>query len=158
MQFRFSRDDARPSTGTAIHLRKIQPGVAYMFTILSPHWEGFWMHYSDKRTFPCTRDAETCQMCKDKWPAKWRGYCHVSEHGDDGGECLLELTPLAAERLEKLQEDRTSLRGMMISVKRRDKNPRSPLVLGFLGMFRDAGKLLHGRSAEPTLKRFWGIC
>jgi len=135
-------------------LRKIKANDHLVCVVLSKLWEGFNTHYYDGRTHIHIDEKKMCEGCKKKRKLLWYGYLHVCS-ADLTQNFLIAINPNGADRLEKLQGDKDSIRGMRIETYRENNYAKGALVIEPLGWIEPSVKLPLPKSAVPTLERLW---
>lgn len=114
---RLRRQDTPPEGGPRNFVRRLKGRERSMFTILSPHFHGCFVHWTGSRTIPCEADDDSCHGHRHKMPCKWKGYLWCINHNARQQE-FLEFTRVGALDLLRLYDKGMSLRGQRIQVAR----------------------------------------
>lgn len=154
---RGTRQDVPPPPGQVVHLKKIKANDHLVCVILSATWEGFNTHYYDDRTHLHIDEKKMCEGCKLRRKLLWYGFLHVCS-ADLQQNFLISINNNGAHRLDKLQGDRKSLRGLRIETYRENNYAKGSLVIEPLGWLDSTEKLPMAKSAIPTLERLWNCC
>jgi hypothetical protein len=110
----------------ALSLLRVTPEKQIQGIVTAEDMLGCHTHYWKGRTTPC--EGETCEPCKTGHPSRWHAYLPIwspkTHH-----HVILELTAAAAETVTAYKHTYQTLRGCLITARRKNRNPNSQLVV-----------------------------
>jgi hypothetical protein len=133
----------------------MKAGETKAFLILSPAISGFWTHWNGRVSAPCVEPHDLCPGCKHNQPSRWKGYLHAVDMVTRN-ECFLELTPTAAEMLSLQIENKDSLRGFRLELKRTTA-ANGRLRLQLLPKIERLTDLPSAKDPLISLQNLWGL-
>ncbi len=150
----WGRNDRPPPLGDVMHVARVKADGQITVVCLSDKMIGFNTHWDGRKTVRCCKPKFTCQGCAQNWPGRWVGllHCSTTELSD---QFIIEVTPLAGEKIYKLWEEKGSLRGLIMFLHRQRAHKRAPLVVNFKGFIEGVSALPKERSCEPTALRLY---
>lgn len=144
-----------PRPGKYLPILRATPLCRLHLVSLNPAIFGALTHWHDGRTHACCRNYAACPLCHEGVKVRWYGYLPVVEP-TSGKLALLELTPESISQSPTLQGPGFSLRGAKVSVWRRGKTKRSPVVVEILVVDKAPPKLPAPIETAAALYRLWG--
>jgi len=154
MQEPLNRSDNPPPRGPKDWVFRVRPGEGFAGQIYSIAVWGVWTHWDGKATRECLKDSRLCPRCKEGAPSRWRGYLHVW-NSVAKEEQFLELTGDAVEEIWRQIGKGTSLRGLLLRMRRHGQNIRGCLVVELSAFVGDVDTLPAPRDPEKTLRLLW---
>lgn len=151
------RFTSRPSPDDLPEVWKILRATAHGTPdclILSDDTTGAYVHYWGGRTQPCLYDC--CHICFKGQQARWRGYLPVITAKVKQLR-LLEITPSVVPPIDRWIKERSTLRGLVISLERKGRKPNGELVATIREAAGFAPDLPNGPNVGLVLARIWRL-
>jgi hypothetical protein len=127
-----------------------------LFVVLSSSAWGVDTHWDGRRTEECFKPKQKdCPGCKRGLPGRWKCYLHVT-NGSKTWDGFLELTAAAWAMLEAQIPNKTSLRGLMIRLKKSSGGPKGRYIVEVLERVLEPDCLENAEDPYPTLRFLWG--
>jgi hypothetical protein len=122
--------------------------------VLSSRVWGVTIHYDHtiNRSEPCLLDPAKCPGCQVKKPVKDLFYLHVFSNAH--GQCFIELTRSAMEKVQNLCNGLPTMRGEVIEFRRTPADNGRMLVRPSESMSRREN-LPREKDPEDTLRMLW---
>lgn len=149
------RQDKPPAPGPACEIFRIKGTQRVHFWCLSDDIWGVWTHWGNNRTNPCTGESkETCEGHAKEWPLRWKGYLCVFDvfRGKLG---FYELTPGAAQQIERQTTAGQTLRGRVLICSRSSEGKGSRARVEVQPYLTDLTRLPDARDPELYLRQLW---
>ncbi len=153
----FQRDDDPPPRRRVIPVKQVGATDQLVMLIVSSKCHGYRTHWTGQKTVPCIGGKTLCQHCLKQVPMTWRGYVQACAQNDATSMCFIEVTEFCLERLKKLQEDRPTLRGMIVCFSRERQKLKAPVQVTFIGEYPIHRVIPPERSPDETLARIWNL-
>lgn len=111
-------DVPSPTGAPDIRVLRLKANASIKGWILSDFLWGFVIHWNNgiRRSSPHYDEPHQCEGCKREVPKKELFYLHILS--PQYGQVFVELSPIAAKRIQQLLEGLSSYRGAFIEVKR----------------------------------------
>lgn len=125
-----------------------------IYTLLSDEVIGCWTHFFRGRTQPCLGDL--CTICSPEVRRTWHGWL-LGYDPSRRQTYIVELPAGPAMALTKWREERGSLRGCSIELRRKNGKVNGPVQVGTAGPKIDLSLLPPCLDLKPMLLRMWQI-
>lgn len=149
------RDNNPPPATPHLHVTRVKRGQVIKAWILSVEVEGFWTHWTGRRSYPCQQNGAPCPAELHKLPQRWKGYLHVLPV-DGEQDTIVEITPQAAREIKAATSHTPNLRGLMVELQRGNKSNNSRLHARLLIRHHDPQSLPGAKDPLPSLEHLWG--
>lgn len=150
-----NRQDVPPKPGPEIEVIRVDKGPGVAVQIVSNEIWGVWTHWDGRRSRECTGEGLMCVGHSNNWPSRWKGYLHVwCPHRKS--YCFLELTPAAAQELNRQKGGLPSLRGCLLRMSRHGNSIRAKINVELTPSVGGGASLIAEQSPEPILRKLWG--
>lgn len=134
-------------------LRASKKGTQTLLMV-SDDCTGCYVHYWSGRTRPCWKND--CYPCACGQAPRWRGYIAVLTQSPSVGR-LLEITPSVINDLDRWIQQEGTLRGSLITLKRRGNVPNGELVCEVAKPTGFAATLPPEPNVVQLLSRIWRL-